>query len=225
MKVKDIVTRVRAAIDELMENDSDFLRESEDEKNLTRIIIDKIGYALQYVIENAPLSKLDSDVFEDQTADDVDFSISEDLVGKVKLPDDILRIIEARLSSWSHFPVPESDRSQAYLMQQDDYARGTWDRPVNILTYNGKDRMLEMYCARTSADTLNLVFIRKPDSESYGEDDTETEVKVPSQLEASLVYQIAGLTMVAFREDVASSLFAIAQRYLDPDSKTNLSEQ
>ena len=219
MTVQEIVTRVRSAIDELMENDSQFLRQSTDEMNLTRVIIDKIGYALQHIMEVAPLDKLDDSVYEEFSAADMAsrFSIDSELVGHVKLPTDILRIIEARLSSWSHFPIPESDTSQVYLMQQDKYARGSWDRPVNILTYNGKQRMLEMYCAKTSSDTLNFVFIRKPAANSYDADHMDADVDCPTSLEASLIYQIAGLSMVAFREDVAASLFAIAARYLDPE--------
>ncbi len=224
MTVQEIVTRVRAAIDELMENDSQFLRQSTDEMNLTRVIIDKIGYALQHIMENAPLDKLDSDVFEELTAEELAsrFSISEDLVGVLKLPTDYLRIIEARLSSWSQFPVPESDKSQVYLMQQDQYARGSWDRPVNILTYRGADKTLEMYCAKTAQDTLNFVFIRKPDPASYDAEHMSAEVKVPKSLEASLIYQIAGLSMVAFREDVAATCFAIAARYMDPKNARNV---
>ena len=215
MLVSEIVTRVRSAIDELMENDSDFLRDSEDEKNLTQIIIDKIGYALQFIIENAPLEKLDGDVLEDQTASDINYSIDgTTLIGTVTLPDDLLRIIEARFSSWTQSPTPESDRSQTALMQQDEYARGSWDRPANILTYNGATRVLKMYCAQSLGDSLSFVFVRRPDVSSIV--DTTSAVSVPPQLEASLIYQVAAMTMTAFKEDVAATLFAIAQRYLDP---------
>ena len=91
-----------------MQNDSEFLRQSTDETNLTNVIVDKIGYALQYIMENAPIEKLDHSVYEtfSQAEMSQNFEITQDLVGKVKLPDDILRIIEARLSSWSHFPIP-----------------------------------------------------------------------------------------------------------------------
>ena len=219
MTVQEIVTRVRAAIDELMENDSQFLGQSTDEANLTRVIVDKIGYALQHIIETAPLDKLDDDLFEVYSAEEIltNFTIDPELVGRLKLPTDLLRIIEARLSSWSHFPIPESDTSQVYLMQQDKYARGSWDRPVNILTYSGATRMLEMYCAKESSDTLNFVFIRKPDTSDIDTSHMETDVSVPAALEASLIYQVAGLSMVAFGEDIAASLFAIAARYLDPE--------
>ena len=213
MTVGNIVTRVRAAIDELMENDSDFLRYSNDETNLTRVIVDKIGYALQHVFENAPEDKLDSSVYEEFSPSELanNFSIDADLVGHVTLPTGLLRIVTARLSSWSHFPIPEPDTSQVFLMQQDTYARGSCDRPVNILTAGE----LLMFCAKESTDTLKFVFIKKPTA-TYSPDSPSTVVNCPAALEASLIYQIAGMAMTAFREDIASTLFAIAARYLDP---------
>lgn len=214
MTVQEIVTRVRAAIDELMDNDSQFLSQSTDEANLTRVIVDKIGYALQHILENAPADKLDSSIYSEFNPTEMaaNFRITSDLVGIVTLPTGLLRIVTAMLSSWSHFPIPEPDTSQVYLMQQDTYARGSWDRPVNILTA-GK---LEMYCAKEATDTLKFVYIKKPTT-TFSPDSPLTVVNCPAALEASLIYQIAGLSMVAFREDVAASLFQIAARYLDPE--------
>lgn len=226
MTVSEIVKRVRAAIDELMQNDSDFLRQSEDEKNLTSVIIDKIGYALQYVLENAPIDRLDDDMLETLTGTALtnSFSINgTSLVATLILPTDLLRIVEARLSSWSRFPVPEPDTSQVYLMQQDQYAKGSWDRPVNILTYNASGKkILEMYCAKENSDTLRFVFIRKPSLTNVDADHPTTDVSVPSQLEASLIYQIAGLAMTAFKDELAGSFFAIAAKYMDPDRVNNV---
>lgn len=217
MTVQEIVTRVRAAIDELMENGSQFLGQSTDEANLTRVIVDKIGYALQHIIETAPIEKLGEEMIETlSTAEMRDsFSIDSELVGHLILPPSMLRLVEARLSTWSLFPVPEPDTSQVWLMQQDQYARGSWDRPVNILTYTNGNRELRMYCAKTSSDTLQFAYIGRPNLTNVDEDHMSTNVSVPAQLQAALVYQVAGLTMVAFREDVAASLFDVAQRYLD----------
>ena len=218
MTVAELVRLVRSAIDELMVNDSNFLNESEDEKNLTQVIVDKIGYALQMIVERAPTEKLDSSVFETLSREEMTGFVIDtaSLVAKVKLPKDLLRIVEARLSSWSWMPEPVEDTSQVALMQGDEYARGSWDRPVNILAYQGSDRYLEMYCAKTAADTLRLTFIRKPKAENYTMDDMDsTEVSVPSLLEAALVYQVAGLAMVAFREDVSEKLLQIAREYME----------
>lgn len=234
MEIREIVTQVRSAIDELMVNDSDFLRESNDEANLTRVIVDKIGYALQHLLEVAPLEKLDSSVFAmlPDTYVAANFSIDPNLVGRLILPTDCLRIIEARLSTWSHFPVPEDASSPVYLMQQDEYARGSWDRPVNILTYVNyyqqnkliTGKVLEMYSAQTSQDKLRFVYVATPDFDAIRSYDPETNpqgiVEVPTALEKALIYQTAGLAMVAFREDIAASLFTIADNYLNQGLKT-----
>lgn len=225
MTVKEIVDRVRAAIDEMTQDGTDFSELARDEQDMTRIIVDKIPYALQYVIENAPLEKLDSDMQETLTTEELaeSFSISQDLVGRVKLPDNLLRIVEARLSSWSLFPKPEPSSSQVYLMQQDAYARGSYDRPVNIMTHEGNKRLLEMYCAKEATDTLVFLFVRKPSfSDLYDEEGKVKEdenVGVPTLLEASLIYQVAALTMTAYREDIADALFTISQRYMDEGVK------
>lgn len=217
MKVKEIVARVRSAIDEQMANDSDFLDNTSDEENLTMTIIDKIGYALAYILENAPEDKLASDMLTGlTTAESTGITVAAGECVKVKLPSDVLRVVSARLSSWSLSPVPVTEFSQEYQMQQDDYARGSWDRPVNAIVYHGKDRYLEMYSAKAANDEVEVALVRKPvisdTSTLYG--DQETEVTVPVRLEGALIYHIAGLTMVAFREEVAASLFTIARQHL-----------
>lgn len=226
MTVGEIVNRVRAAIDEVTVGDSQFILNSEDVQNLTTIIIDKIGYALQHIIEVAPLEKLEGDIISElSAAERANFAINATtLIGTLELPTDLLRIVSARLSSWSLFPIPQNDNSPVYLMQQDPYARGSWDRPVNILTYKDGKRVLEMYCAKTTSDTLLFHFIRRPEVaiDITDPDYLDEDVGVPTMLEASLVYQVAALTMVAFREDIASTLFGIAQKYLD--TETTLSE-
>lgn len=227
MTVSEIVKRVRSAIDELMQNDSEFLRKSNDELNLTDVIIDKIGYALRHVLENAPLDKLGNDAYKTLTSSQmsslfskVNIGTQSDPVykGRLVLPSDLLRIIEARLSSWSLFPIPVPDSSQVYLMQQDQYARGSWDRPVNVLTWDAASkRILEMYCAKDSNDTLIFFYVAEPDLTNVDASHPTQDVNVPPLLEASLIYQIAGLAMTAFREDIAGQLFAISQKYFDPE--------
>jgi len=215
MKVKEIVTRVRSAIDEQMANDSEFLKKSSDEENLTDIIIDKIPYAQIYIIENAPEEKLDSGMV---TAMDVSAvtGVTAGSMVSVKLPTDVLRVMSARLKSWSLSPVPVTEYSQEYLMQQDEYARGSWDRPVSAIRYKGTDRYLELYSAKDASDTPEVSYIKKPtttDTETM-KSNQNTDISVPTRLEAAFIYQIAALSMVAFREQVAQTLFGIAQNYL-----------
>ena len=226
MYVKDVVDRVRKAIDEVSQGGTDFDNMTEDEANLTAIIVDKIPYALQHVVENAPIEKLDSDMMKEFSAAQLEENVTRtaDGVVKVKLPFELLRIIEARLSSWSHFPEPVPATSQVYLMQQDTYARGSYDRPVNILTHEGTQRVLEMYCQKDSNDKLIFLFINKPVIGSITTENMNDPVAVPTLLEASFIYQVAALTMVAFREDIADTLFNISQRYMDANTSLTVKQ-
>lgn len=203
---------MRSAIDELT-NDSEFVYSSSDEENLETIIIDKIPYALIYVIENAPEEKLDSSMVIklELPAGEPAGTVAGGMVS-VLLPDGVLRLMSARLTSWSLSPLPVSEHSQEYLMQQDQYAKGSWDRPVSAVRYKGTSRYLELYSARDAYDLPEVSYIAKP---TVGDtSDPETDVDVPTRLEAAFIYQIAALTMVAFREEVAKQLFGIAQNYL-----------
>lgn len=220
MKVKEIVDRVRSAIDEQMKNDSGFLEETADESNLTAVIIDKIGYALTYVIENAPEDRLDSDMLESLSASENPVAAGECV--RVAIPADVLRIMSARLSTWSLSPAPVSEDSEEYLMQQDEYARGSWDRPVTAVAYHGGVRYLELYSAKSSDDTVSISCIKKPVVSDVATllSNQDTDVSVPSRLEGAFIYQVAGLAMVAFRESVAQSLFSIARRYMGIDTES-----
>lgn len=214
MKVSEIVTRVRSAIDELTANDSEFLQKTTDEENLTKIIIDKIPYALTFVIEYAPDDKLDSDMVKK-----LEVTVTGVTAGgtvSVKLPDELLRLMSARLTSWSLSPIPVGENTPEYLMQQDEYAKGSWDRPVTAIRYKGTDRYLELYSAKDASDKPEISYIPKPTIASVAtmEVQMETDVAVPTRLDAAFIYQIAALVMVAFREEVAKSLFSIAQQYL-----------
>lgn len=216
MTVQEIVTRVRSAIDELPENGSALNGLTDDEENMVRIIADKIGYGVVHILEHAPLDKMDADTFSTLTQEQVstNFSIEDGEVGKLKLPEDVLRIVDARLSSWPYFPTPELDSTQVALMQGDKYARGSYDRPVNIFTYNGTDRYLYMYSAKDNTDTVTFTYIAKPSTAQYSASNLSQTVDIPSKLEAALIYQVAGLTMTAYREEIAASLFAIAKDYM-----------
>ena len=70
--------------------------------------------------------------------------------------------------------------------------------------------------AKDASDKPEISYIPKPTIASVAtmEEQMETDVAVPTRLDAAFIYQIAALVMVAFREEVAKSLFSIAQQYL-----------
>lgn len=216
MTTQETIARVRSAIDELPENESGFVQLTDDEQNMDRIIADKIGYGVVYVLEHAPLDKMDAENFLTISSEELDecFNIDNENVGILRLPDKVLRVVDAYLSSWPYSPAVETNGSQVALMQGDKYARGSYDRPVIILKYVGNERALYMYSAQSPSDELLFTYIAKPDVSGYTDIGQNSTVDIPTKLEAALVYQIAGLVMTAYREDIAASLFAIARKYM-----------
>lgn len=218
ISVDTIVSRVRAVIDEMMANDSGFLTQSTDETNLTNVIKDKIPYALQWLIERAPVDKLDQGSITGTGAYvSGTFSIdSSSLMGQCQLPDEVLRVVSARLSSWKYAPTPVTEHSVEYLMQSDAYAKGSWDRPVVALVHrtgsSGGERWLEFYSAKQTTDTLHLLVFKKPNIDISSGSST---VDVPSVLEGAFIYEIAGLTLTTMKDERAGAMFTIAKEYLE----------
>ena len=95
MLVRDIIYRVRAAIDEIQSLDSPKLVDNLNFDNLDMIIADKIPFALEFVIQNAPLSLLDGDL-SSQISDGL-VTTKYDGTIEIELPSDTLRVISARL--------------------------------------------------------------------------------------------------------------------------------
>jgi len=213
MNVQEIVSRVRGVIDELEANASGFINASGDEKNLTDVIKTNIPYALVYLLENAPVEKLDENGITGQGSYvSGTFSIDNTtMMGQAQLPDNVLRIVSARLSSWKYSPLPVTEHSQEYMMQGDEYARGTWDRPVTAIVHRAGSRWIELYSAKSLTDTLNMLVYKKPDLADLNNNDAE--VRVPQALEGAFVYHLAGLVLTAFRDDHAGNLLAIARSY------------
>lgn len=194
MRVDELKMRVRAKIDELGPNDSDMIDIDKDNKELDRIIKDCALGALQYLLMNADVSKLDC------KEENPPASISSENVAVVQLPDDCLRVVSVRLSSWRSSATDiVTENSPAYLMQADPYACGTPERPVAALVHPGGKRSLELYKASKQGDSCTLHYVAVPvyDSSVLGDE----SVEVPMLLEHAFVYHVASLVMQAYGEN------------------------
>lgn len=199
---------VRLKIDEIGANDSDMIGADKDDAELTSIIKAVIPDALRLVLLGADVSMLEG------TNDNTSLSVSDSLVASKKLPDDFLRFLSARLSSWSS-AVHEviSEDSAEYRQQSDTYACGTPERPVAALVRRSDGRYIEMFKAKSKSDTLNhFVYIKQPSSaDSYD---------VPAQLSEALTWYAAGLTLTAVRDDHAEKCLDVAKGLMGNQTTT-----
>lgn len=231
MKLSEIITRVEAALDELGDSAALYVGDSATEDgqgaNLQSVIIDKVPYALRWVLDNIPIDLLDIDLFTFYTAssgsayseDDgvLAMTFDDDLVATVSLPDDTFRVVNARLSSWKYSPSPVSMRSDTALLQQYSSTMGCPELPVSVFGIADGGKKLYMYTGESTDDTFSGTVILFPDWDDIDTDDLDTDIPVPSKFLKNFIYYIAYLVAAAFRDANQSGFLEIAK-----DGLTNL---
>lgn len=215
MNVSEIVYKVKAAIGEVVDLEYPKALESVNADNLLHIIVDKIPYAFEWVIQNAPVSLLEGDLTS--TLDARTATLNGNTV-EIVMPDDVLRIISARLSSWVYTPPVSDEHSEVAMQQRYPTTRGTYDAPACVLFSEDGKQILRMFSAETKSDKAYISVIRKPSTMSVDMSDGIKEVNVPSRVEASFIYYIAALTMQALGEN-SQSFFEIATLNLKNNGK------
>lgn len=203
--IEQIIEQVRIKYDEFGVHESEMVVFPES-IDMNTIIASNVGTAYRFVVFNADLSMLEGKTLADDSA----FSIDGELVGHLPLPDDFMRGVTARLSSWKSSPSSIIEESSTeYRKQADPYACGTAEYPVVALIHTNYGRELEFYKAKTKDDTLkSFVYIPAPP------DDLHTgagSIQVADQLSDAFIYYVAALTATTFREDVANDFFKVAK--------------
>ena len=210
MNVSEIIYKVKAAIDELSTLDYPKLAESVNLENIDLIIVDKIPYALEWIIQNAPATLLTGDLTESFNNSGLVTKVSGDYVFEIELPSTTLRVVSARLSSWMFTPEVSDEHSDVAAMQMYPTSRGTWDNPACVIYNENGKQILRMFSGKTRDDVYYITLALKPDVSFTDTWDGEAVVPIPERLTASFIYYIAGLTTLAMKEDVSKSLLELA---------------
>ena len=210
MNVSEIIYKVKAAIDELSTLDYPKLAESVNLENIDLIIVDKIPYALEWIIQNAPATLLTGDLTESFNNSGLVTKVSGDYVFEIELPSTTLRVVSARLSTWMFTPEMSDEHSDVAAMQMYPTSRGTWDNPACVIYNENGKQILRMFSGKTIDDVYYITLALKPDVSFTDTWDGEAIVPIPERLTASFIYYIAGLTTLAMKEDVSKSLLELA---------------
>lgn len=210
MNVSEIIYKVKAAIDELSTLDYPKLAESVNLENIDLIIVDKIPYALEWIIQNAPATLLTGDLTESFNNSGLVTKVSDDYVFEIELPSTTLRVVSARLSTWMFTPEMSDEHSDVAVMQMYPTSRGTWDNPACVIYNENGKQILRMFSGKTKDDVYYITLALKPDVSFTDTWDGEAIVPIPERLTASFIYYIAGLTTLAMKEDVSKSLLELA---------------
>lgn len=207
----EIYAKVKAFIDEVGENDAEFMLSDSDTRNIETIINEVTPLSVRNVFISAPNGMLTGEPYTK------DFSIdSTTFIGEITLPEDFLRLVSAKLSSWGS-PVTRviTEDMAEYRMQSNKYMRGTYNKPVcavvsDVVTpeSGGSKQVhkLELYSAKATTDTLRLVLLKEP---TWELDDNKNEqyVSICPRLKHSIIAQITGQLLLALSEDQRAQTF------------------
>lgn len=205
LTIDGIVARVKVKIDEIAPNDAEFLQE-QDNVEMYTIIRESILEGLRFVCSNADPSMIDPDSVMTGENCPEGMLVDSNLVGHLTLPDNFLRLVYARFSSWVTYvtePVYWNQENE-YAMLHNPYTTGTWERPKVAIVKTPKPG-LELYSAKSLEDGWSVGIVS--DRSIFTGDDGEECVGVPEKLTDALVYYVAGLTLLTYKDSHADSMF------------------
>lgn len=203
--VEELVRKVRVCIDEIALNDAEFLG-VQDNVEMETIIREKLLEAVRYIHEKAGPELLEPDTVL-SPANGQQMAIDSRLVGRMELPDELLRVCYARFNSW---PLHVTDYilwgEPEYAMLQDPYTTGTWERPKVALLRTPKWK-IELYSARDEQDEWQVGLVTMP---QMRQQDGKDVVNVSERLMPALIYYLSGLTLLTYNEQRADDMFNMA---------------
>ena len=205
LNYSDIINKVRLKLDEIGINESEMLAAVEDNTNLNSVIESYIKQAYEYIMLNASLSLIDGKDGS-SAATTID---SSNLVCTVKVPNDFMRLINIRLSSWkSSLSNLITEDSPEYRAQSNKWLCGSSECPVVAIVHKTNGRHFELYKAETNSDKLS-VFSYVPTL-----DESSESVSIPNELAEAFICYIAALTLTTFKDEQANGFISITNNIL-----------
>ena len=209
--VDTIVGDVKVCFDEIGVNDADLLAGA-DNVDMATIIESKIGDALRFVNLNADVGYLEP---TELTKEGNDITVANGMVDYA-LPADFLRMIYAKLDDWLFAvtePIYYTDKEYATL--KNSITTGYPDNPKVAITAN---KHLELYTTKSSDAKLTFGYIGETVQIS-SEGDDKDKWPIPNKLYRAVIYYIAGLTLLTYKDAHADALMNMAMTMMG--AKTN----
>ena len=226
LRKSEIHLKVLAFLDELGENDADFILSDKDATELTTIIDEVTPLSIRNVHLNAPNHLLEGRKYTVAkngptiAPESGRYSIDDSLKVTIGLPKSFLRLVSVKVSSWMA-PVTGAitEDMPEYRMQANEYMRGTASKPVCAYVRLGEDLPgLELYSAEDKIqDSVQYLYILY--EPSWGRDGsvstTEDSIEMCSRLVDSVIAQITGQTLLALGENQRAETFlTLSNNYL-----------
>lgn len=212
--VDTIVSDVKVCFDEMGVNDADLLAGA-DNTDMTTIIESKIGDALRFVNLHADVGYLEPTVVTEKDIEKEDMTVVNGVADYV-LPGDFLRMVYAKLDDWLFAvtePIYYTDKEYATL--KNPITTGYPDNPKVAIT---ADKHLELYTTKSSAAELTFGYIGETNPIK---EQNVVKWPIPKKLYRAVIYYIAGLTLLTYKDAHADALLNMAITIMGAKTNSN----
>lgn len=220
MKIGDIIKQVRWCIDE------EALYGDYENTYMDNIIVAKMDDALRWVTLNADSTLLSGSdeksktpgILHDYTLNnnhDAEHSGTEPVLtdGVIVLPLNTVKVVRVRVSGWYRAVLtPIAEDSDEYLMQSDDNACATKERPMAALIESYPPR-IELFPKPLATDTVEITIATESEETEGGSTwSREDVVALPPKTKSAYLYYIAFLVLCAYGDiNKANAMLNVAK--------------
>ncbi len=140
------------------------------------------------------------------------------LVGRLEIPANVMRVLFVKASDWSRPAKIISDTDDEYAWQSNMYVCGNTQNPIAALTRKGQKKILELYTSKSESATVDLSYVILP---SYTTEGDYKYVTFSRLLEDAVVYMVASLVCDSLGDsETSASLKAIAYQFAGIQEQT-----
>lgn len=207
--VDSLKKEIRVAID--MNNTSNTILATSDIDTLTldEIIESKIEDAARIVEVNAPAYLLVGDAVSSFTSANKASDGKLDGVFSVTLPDNFLRLLRFRMTSWqAAISTAITDADPQYLILRNRFLgiRGNVEKPAAAIVMGSTGPKLEVYSSSSSSDTIaEAAYLARPVV-------SDGSITISGNLKSAVVYYAAYLVALTIgAESLAMSMKSISE--------------
>lgn len=203
--IEEVILQVRTKIDEIQLNESEDVLGTDD-SDIDTIIMSNINEAINYVVGNADVSLLEpnASISAGEPNAIVEGNGNEYKVSvSIK---DLLRLVSVSAEGWPksvsetiHSTLPE------YAMLSNPYTTGTHERP-KVGCRNKKDKtIIELFSVEEKEASWQIDYFKRRQT-----GDLTSDVEICTNLKDALIYYIAAMTLLAYKDTHADSFFNLA---------------
>lgn len=204
ISISKFIKLIRTQLDELGQNDADFMLSDKDSLELDNIIEECALVSIRTVHSRANHKYIDGIPFNPEVITGENPTIP--LMASVEVPEDFLRLVSLKMNNWA-YPINNyiNEASTEYHMQSNPYMCGTPDRPVCALVQSDNGFYFQVFTMKNKNDKVDkFIYVPIP---KWEEESDSKHILICEKLINAIIMHTTGQVLLAFNEPQRADVF------------------